>query len=302
MAYIKKLTFAPVFLILFALTNYLLAPLLKSPLTLLPTDLQGLIGLSIQLFILIAVLLLGNLFFVVFVSLAQNLSLIVPVALLGSLYPLFFIPTPLSYVLTGGFLTGVFITYPMLSGKLKNYLTFQPAIILIPSIKNLTIFMILVISFASYLALNVEVQKNGFKIPDSLIDSVLKIIPSSGVGGGENIAQLPQLTQEQIDLLKQQPELLKQYGIDPKILDQTSQTAANPAASLIKDQIQKLITPFIPGIPAIIAITLFLILFFNEWTLSLFLPPIIWLIFWILEKSGFITFQKEMREVKKMVV
>lgn len=71
---------------------------------------------------------------------------------------------------------------------------------------------------------------------------------------------------------------------------------------MITEQLQNIIKPYQNIIPAILALLLFLTLQSFVAILGIFLSPIIWLIFYILEKTNFIHFETEMREVKKLVV
>lgn len=70
----------------------------------------------------------------------------------------------------------------------------------------------------------------------------------------------------------------------------------------LKDQIQNLIKPYLGLIPAVVAALLFFTLQALTSLVSLLIYPLLWLIFLILEKIGFVKFTTEMREVKKMVV
>jgi len=123
--------------------------------------------------------------------------------------------------------------------------------------------------------------------------------------------QLPAISQEQIDLLKQNPDLLRQSGLDPKILDTLSQPKAaqtpqsltqNLVKQTVKDQIQNLIKPYQNFIPAGLTLLLFLTLQSLTSIINLLIYPLLWLAFFILEKTGFVKFETEQRPVKKLVV
>ncbi|MDO8640997.1 MAG: hypothetical protein Q7R33_05585, partial [Nitrosarchaeum sp.] len=158
------------------------------------------------------------------------------------------------------------------------------------------------LSITYYLSINKELSQKGFEIPDSLIDSTLKLMPQTNLP----TAQLPQLPPEQIELLKQNPDLLKQYGVDPKLLDslptQTTNSTNELIKPLIKDQLQNIIKPYQNFIAPVLALLFLLTLQSFTAILGLFISPILWLIFLLLEKTNFIHFESEMREVKKMVV
>lgn len=311
---IKKLVFAPLFLVFFGLLNFYLQPILGSTNLIFSLNLD----LFIQLLILGALLIATSSLFVIFCSLAQDWKLILPVLILSQVIPIILIPYQIGLVLAVGFLISLSLTYTLLSNKLKTYLTFSPTTLLVPSIKTLTFYLSLSISFAYYLSANLEISKNGFQIPDSLIEASLKISsPNPAVKGVKYIAQTPAFTPEQIELLRQNPDPLREQGIDPKVLDTLDQQTkptyklASPASlnpspdllkKLVKDQLQTVIKPYQGWIAPILALLFYFTLSFLLSILSLVISPIIWLTFYLLEKSGFIRFEKEMREVKKMVV
>lgn len=70
----------------------------------------------------------------------------------------------------------------------------------------------------------------------------------------------------------------------------------------VKDQIQNLIKPYLNFIPAILALLLFITLQSLASIMNLLIHPLLWIIFYILEKTGFIKFTEETRLVKKMVI
>lgn len=244
--------------------------------------------------------------------------------MLAGAIPVLLLPQPVSFVLAIAIFIFLTLTDTFLEMKLKSYLTFDATFLLTPSIKNLTLFLILALSFGYFLSINSKIKTEGFEIPDALIDQALKIAapPSLNFKGEKYLAQLPQLTEEQIKLLKQNPELLKQSGVDPKMLDsipksssaskqinskgQTSQTSNNLgvdfAKSLVKDQFKNMIKPYLNFVAPILALLFFLGLQSFSAILSILVSPLIWFIFKILESSGFVKFTTEMREVKKMVV
>ncbi len=324
MLYLKKLAFAPLFLASLAYSIYLYKDFLNSYDLVFSFSSDSLVKLAV----FAGCLILTSLFFVVFAALSQDWKLVGPVSLLGAVLSFVFLPLPLSVVIAVTLLISLLITFLMLENRLKTYVTFQATALLNPSIKSLTLFFILIFSFGYFLNINSKIQKEGSEIPDSLIDFSLKFaMPSEGPNFKREkyLAQLPQLSPEQIQLLKQNPELLKQYGIDPKMLDslekqqnskapskKSNQSVQIPTTSgnlsndfikkLLKDQFQTLLKPYLGIIPAVLALVFFVSIQFMSSLLSILVSPAIWLVFYILERSGFITFTKEMREVKKMVV
>ncbi|MDO8638223.1 MAG: hypothetical protein Q7R43_01515, partial [Candidatus Daviesbacteria bacterium] len=191
--------------------------------------------------------------------------------------------------------------------KLKNYLAFKASSLLIPSIKTLSTLIILISSFVFYLFMASDLKVNGFKIPDSIIDPIINFT-TQGSASDTLPTQNINIPADQLNLLKQNPDLLKQYGLDPKVLDQVSNTNPqeisqnNLIKTAVNSQIQSLINPNLRIISGVLAITFFVSLNFLSSILVLILYPLISLIFWILEKTGFTNYQIEMREVKKLVV
>ncbi len=315
----KKLIFTPLFLLSLAAVFYQLNPFLKS------ADL--IFSFSTDTFIKIILIcfaiLLSGIFFTILSALALDFKLIIPVILISSLIPFVFLSTSLAVVASVLIGVSLLISFIGLENKMKSYLTFQPTTLFNPSIKQLCGLLIISLSLVYYLSVNSEIQKNGFQIPDSLIDTAINLTPKDSNFQGfkaEKIAQLPQLSEDQIKLLKQNPELLKQFGIDPKTLDSlnissaptnTAKNSTKPSVAsgindllkkTIKDQFQTILKPFQSFIPAILALLFFFSLQAFVAILSIFLSPLIWLIFYVLEKTKFITFTTEMREVKKMVI
>lgn len=196
-----------------------------------------------------------------------------------------------------------------MENKLKTYLTFEPSTIFGPSIRHLSTLLVIAISFTYFLAINKQVAQQGFQVPDSVIDTALKFSGPQQIQSEELVIQ-PSLTSEQIELLKQNPDLLKQYGLDPKILDNINQPNKNNGSSItqnlikqtVKDQLNSIINPYLGIIAPVLALFLFLTLQSFTSFLGLLIYPILWLLFIILEKTGFITFTTETRPVKKMVV
>lgn len=118
------------------------------------------------------------------------------------------------------------------------------------------------------------IAEAGFQIPDSLIDTALKMTP--------------------LDAASDQNSILTQLPVAELMRDTIKQT--------IKDQIQGFIKPYINFIPAILTVLLFLTLQSLTSLLNILVYPLLWLIFFILEKTGFVTFTTEMRPVKKLIV
>ncbi len=327
MNYIKKLVFA---LPLIASTSFLaqkLDILFQNPALIIGLDLS----LIIEIVIISVLIILTSLFFILFASLAQKWELIIPVSALAALSTLPFISTsPLNYFLPGGLFLSFILINLSLAYKLKTYLTFSSSILLSPTIRNLNTLITLVSAIVFYIATQSFIQTQGLKILDPFVDLGVKLAISQNLleeipisqnqsNPQSTPTQIPKLSKSQIEYLKQNPELLKQYGVDPSLLDQLEQ-GIQPTADikqkannqplnvedLIKPQLKKyiegLVTPYIKYLPALFALIFVITIQPMASLLSLFVTPILWAIFWVLEKSKFIKFEREMREVKKMVV
>lgn len=306
---VKKLVLAPLLVLSFFLFLKLVQPVISNSALIFSFDLAFLASL---LWISAAII-LTSIFFVATSTLSQDWKIIAPLALALSILPFLLLP-PLNFYIGLGSLISFLLTNLILDNKLKAYLNFQAGQLLSSPVKNLSLFLTLVVVFSFYVLTKNQVDKTGFQVPDSLIDSALKFIPQDQ-GNSAQSPQLPEISPDsigvspqQLQLLKQNPQLLKQYGLDPKILDSVNQPgkSANPTGDLIKNtvrsQLQQIISPFQQFAALILAFILFLEIQFLTGLLGLFIPPLISLTFMILEKSGVTKFTKEMREVKKLVV
>ncbi len=303
---LKKLTFAPFFIISYALLLYTLNPFLKSYDFIFSFSLDS----FVQLAILASFFCLTSFLFVIFAVISLDWKLIIPIGLLAAVLPMLFLNPAQGLVLSVGSLVAFILTFAILENKLKSYLTFESSSLLGPSIRSLTSFLILVFSFIFFLSANQMIQKSGFEIPDSLIDTALQF--SQPKTEQESSASQISIPQEQLDLLKKNPDLLRQSGLDPKILDTLNQPnrssktpqdlTSNLIKTAVKDQIQNFIKPYLTFIPAILAILFFFTVQSLTSIISLVIYPLLWIIFFILEKSGFIKFVFEQRPVKKMII
>lgn len=306
---LKKLAFAPLFLIFLSLTYFWLDPIFETSLNFLS------IGGSKLIMILIfcVMVILTSLFFILFAAFSQDWKLILPVALVSAVPGALFIPGIGGYSLGIGTTLSLITVYLVLHHKLKTYFNFDPMVLFSPSIKMLNSMLILSIAVASYFFFSPLIQKDGFTIPESLFDSVFKLTSQSSGLGLDTQSQtppIPQIPKEQIELLKQNPEILAQYGLSESMLDGLSNPKSSDTGdlsqSLVKKTTQNLIQSMTKQYSMVVSILLSFILYSMLGTyifiFSFLLPPLVSLIFKLLEKSGYITFITETREVKKMVV
>lgn len=257
---VKKLFFAPLFLISLSALIYQLSPLLKSYDFIFSLSIDTLI----QLIALSALISLSSFLFILFVTLALDWRLTVPLGILTLPVPFVFLEATQALVFSVGILVSLLLTSLNLESSLKSYLTFQPNSLLGPPIRHLSQLLILTICVVYFLSANKIIAQNGFQIPDSLIDTALKF---------------------------SQPQTNELQSLTNNLIK-----------SAVKTQIQDFIKPYLSFIPATLAILLFLTLQSLTSLINLLIYPLLWLIFFILEKSGFIKFEIEQRPVKKMVV
>ncbi len=299
----KKLALIPFFLIVFAILIYKISPLLKSY--------DFLFSLSfntfIDLLIISALITISSFLFVLFVSVCMDWRIVFGSAAVVAALSIILGDPALSLVLFVAILVSLWIASLTLENGLKSYLTFSPSALLGPSIRNLSGLLILSFCIVYFLSANRLVAQNGFQIPDSLIDTALKFTPTDS-STQEQPAQ-PSLNSSQIDLLKKNPDLVKQYGLDPNILNSLSkpvnalaQGTNNLIKQTVKDQINNFLKPYLGFIPAVLALLLFLSLQSITAIINILVNPLLMLTFYILEKTNFIHFETEMREVKKLVV
>lgn len=247
---LKKLIFAPLFLIVFTALIYQLSPVFKSYDFIFSLSLDTLV----QLIIICLFILLSCLLFILFASLAMDWKLILSVEILTSLTPFLFFDQATAVIATVGIFLVLTVSFLSLENTMKSYLTFNPNSLLGPIIKHLSVMLILVIAVSYFLAINKIIVQKGFELPDSLIN--------------------------------------------PKILNSLDSSVSQA----LKDQIQSFIKPFLGYIPIILALLLFLTLQSITSLISLFIHPLLWLIFLILEKTGFVKFEEEQRTIKKLFI
>lgn len=260
MTQVKKLIFAPIFLIIFAFLLYQLVPFLKSYDLIFSITSETLI----QLIIISLLFCLSSYFFVLFASLAGDLKISLIFGVFAVLLSLLFLDFSLALVFMVATIISIVVVSINLNAILQSYLNFKPAEVLGSSIKLLAMLLILSFCVVYFLSMNKIIARNGFQIPDSLIDTALKLSP----GGIPQEVALPST-------------LIKQA---------------------VKDQLQNIIKPYVGFVPAALAILLFFALQFFTSIINIFISPLLSLTFFILEKTGFTKYEIEKREVKKLVV
>lgn len=307
MALIKKLALAPAFLLIFITLLYQLSPLLSSYEYFFSLETATLTQLiTVALFFSFS-----SFLFSLFAALADDWKIVLPLALLSSLLSFIFIPPALALILAVSFFVSFLLTFLSLSIELKSYLTFQPNKLLGPAVRHLSGLLILSFCLVYFFSSSKMIAQNGFEIPDSLIDTALKIAAPKLPEAQNPQSSLPSIPQEQIEMLKKNPQLLKQFGLDPSVLDSLSQSKSSSSLqdqgnavikTALKAQLDGIIKPYLGFVPATLALLLFITLTSLTSLLNLLLYPLLWMTFLILEKTGFVRYEIEMRQVKKLIV
>lgn len=319
---VKKLIFAPLFLVLITTAIYFYKLILDKYLDVFFGNFGGLYEFAS----LAIPLVLASLAYCLFITFTQDFKYAAVMAVITALIPFGFLSVNLSLVIGAGIIISLILTYFNLQTNLKSYVNFVPQTLLVPPIKMLNVFILLTLSFGYFLNANSIIQTQGFKIPETLVDWAIDLSMSSQSLNfkGEKYLLAQSLTPEQLELLKQNPALLKQYGLKPEDLDALSpssnqKTTEQPGQTVIKtplppgnlkeilknqinSTIDQTLKPYLFVIPIILAFMFYSLASLIMWIISMFLSPLLQLIFYLFEKTGFVKFEKEMREVKKIVI
>lgn len=255
---LKKLVFPPIFLVSFFILISQISSIFKSLDIIFSFSVENII----QLVIISLLLMFSSFLYALFTELSNDWRINLAVGTLSVLIPFLFLEISLAIIFGVLLSISLILSYFNLRSALTSYLNFSPNSIFGPSIRHLTTLLIISISIVYFLSINKIITEKGFQIPDSLIESVLKLTP------------LP----EGADLLQQ-------------TLKQT-----------VTDQFQNFLKPYQNLIPAFLTILLFLTLQTLSSIINLFIYPLLWITFHLLENTGIIKFTTEMRAVKKMVV
>ncbi len=285
MLFLKKITFGLFYLITFFIVLVLAKQLLKS------TDVLFTVSWAtfFSLLAFVAITILTSLFFVVFITLTQDWKYIAGLLIISNLSCFLLFNSPENIILSIGFLSIGGLTYVLLENKLRSYLTFQPTVLLSAPTLNFARFFMLLFAVLFFFTLTTNFINKPFAVPDNILEFALKLTPQTR------------------DLTSQSADLLKQSGIDPKMLAKSglnnlTQLPKNTIKNALAQQINQVIAPYQSLLPLLLAFLLFISLTSTLSLLGILVSPLLWLIFWLLEITGFIKFVTEMREVKKLVV
>ncbi len=174
MIILKKLIFAPLFVVAFAILIYQFSPLLKSYDFIFSLSVNTLINLIV----ISALISLACFLFTLFATIASDWKLILPVALISALVPIFSMDPALGLVFAAAIFVSLLLTYTSLDSALASYLNFQPEALLGPAIRHTSGLLILAFCLVYFLSASKMIAEKGFQIPDSLNDPALKLTPS----------------------------------------------------------------------------------------------------------------------------
>lgn len=321
---IKKYVFLPLAVLALAGFIFFYLPFVNNPM------LMFSFGYDIlqQTILAVVMILLFSMLFSIYTMLANEPKFAVPGLILLGIVP-FLLLEPISAVIAA---TGLFIvmafTYFGLRRAMQTYVTFNPTAILLPLISSLSTLTLIVFTIPYYLSAQTFIQKKGIVIPEQILDVAISaatqnkdqtLVVDSQVDQPQ-LGTLPTLTKEQIETLKTRPDVLAQFGLSEKDLDMVMQTqtkqsqaGASPqeiqqystneiVKASLKKQMDNMLQPYKPMIPLVLALLFYVSLQTLASLGKILLNPLIWALFIILEKTKFITFTTETREVKKLVV
>lgn len=296
----KKLFFSLPFAISFLACCLLIKPFLKDPNLLFSLDLQVLL---LYIWIVIAVM-FSAIFFSIFVTLCQDIKIVLcPLpAVMLSAYLL--LPNSPGLVFGIGSCLIFLLHFASLQHTLTTYITFTPETLLLPTIGRTTTLLFLLASITLYLSSQEIIATRGFSLPQSLFDTILRAIPQDQL---PTFSPQQAVTPEQINQLKQNPELLQQFGLSSDMLDQFTKTdTKNATQQLMQSQIKKqtdtLIKPYEKFLAPFFGILFFFSLRFFATFLGVFVGPLLRLVFLILDRTKFTHYTTETRQIQKLVI
>ncbi len=296
----KKLFFSLPFALTFLALCLLIKPFLQDPNLLFSLDLQIIL---LYVWIVVAAI-FSAIFFSIFVTLSQDIKIILcPLpAVFLSAYLLLPNSPGLFFALSSCVI--FFLIFVSLQHTLNTYITFAPDVLLTPAIGKTITFLFLIASFVFYLSSQDIIKTRGFSLPQSLLDTIVKTIPQDQL---PTLSNSQAITPEQISQLKQNPQLLQQFGLSSDTLDQFTKTgtgniASQIAQSQIKKQIDDLIKPYEGFIAPLFGIFFFFTLRFFATIFGVFVGQLLRLIFWLLDRTKFTYYTTETRQIQKLVV
>lgn len=267
---VKKALFGVVVFVLWTLALTLLAGLLADPVQILGLDIR--LGLNL---VLLAVLVsLSGGFFAVYMAIADDWRFGVSLLVLISVAAVFLLPYPQALVVGAGTFLGGLIVLWSLKKSLSTYLNWSVGGVLMPSVRLMCPLMFLGFAASFYFASSAVLAEKGFEIPDSLIDPILKMIPTDpgGLGGQAGGGVSPASAQN---------ELIKQT---------------------VKSQLDSFIKPIEGYMPGALSVLLYLTLAGVASLFNVVTMLVLTLTFAVLKSMKFVKFATETRQIQKLTV
>lgn len=244
-------------------------------------------------------LVLTSICFILFCTLSYDWEIVIPTIFIGSTLPFFLIGYPANITISCGFTIVFLLLFFITKHTLRTYLTFNANTILMPEIHLLTTLLLLIAAIAFYQVSSAYITQNGFHLPPTLTQTALQFVTAATEGTKGQEMMLPS---ENLTTFQQNPELLDQTGLPPDLVSELQTPNGISPAAMLKDQIEKMIQPYAWIVPYVFAALFFFSLQSLIALASYPLSFVVWFMFYLLEKVGIITYVKEMREVKKLVI
>lgn len=208
--------------------------------------------------------------------------------------------------ISGGLAVSEILAMMMIRHSLATYLNFGPATILMPGIKTVAVVLIVCIYGVWGWQMQQAVNKNGFHLPDSLVDEVIKLMDTSS-GNQEGSSYINQLAggglSQQLGISQQQLETFGNSQLGNQVAENIQKQTQTAVKEALNKQVDIIIKPILPifgwGMAAMLGFSALGMLVFPLFQIT---AGIVWWIFWAMEKTGWVRFETEMRPVKKLVV
>lgn len=218
--------------------------------------------------VLAGTLTLAALFHIVSGILGNDWRIVLPQGILASTLPLFVYPVTFALILASGFLSVLTLTTMLVLHTMRTYVHFSPTKLFAPLVRKTATFVLIVVSIGYFFTAQSALSREGFRIPESILDTALSFLSSE---------QLTQ-TEGQAPFSK---ELVK---------------------AAVSMQVEKILAPYYGVIPVILALLFFVTIQAVVSLIGLVIPIVLWLVFEILEKTRFMTYTVETRQVKRVVI
>lgn len=217
-----------------------------------------------------------------------------------------------------------------ITSDIKNYIKFSPTKVFPAKVRRLLFLLAIGISTGFGFQYSQKIQREGFTLPESLVDQVLtpmvtlfetqlgnqieqqfgdKFEAQIGTRDQEEILKF--LREELAETLREGGGGRQQFGLTPENLN-LDKVEIGPGGTLelseavsglqpkLKSQIGTFIAPYIKFIPVLAALALFSFLQLLGFITAYLVAPLITIVIWLLKKTGFARLEKEQVEVERL--